>query len=370
MQVPDFEALYSISLYDVLAQAAGVTGMLRDDRQMAATALITLNGRVARIRRDNRNGPTMLTYRDTLPDDLAPLLVLDASARVRQTYRWMEQHRGSVVRLTPATKNYEPLTVHTWQTSGSKSGFGTNGDVLAKGIADTILTKPDERWLVVVHKPGGRVRDVDRAIRKHLRDNLGDRLATITWGNHMATNAHTDVPNVILAGTLFMKGSFYTALTHLAQNRAVEPGLVSPEEVAATMRGEHAHLVLQALCRGRVRKSDGDKCWPMNAYVIASPRSGIPQDLTTIFPGCRVVAWRPNRRALRGNLKRAVEYVGKAFGEGAEKVTYGDVREALKMTPNKFRETVTNLPGWTDALADLGLTVRLGYRKEKVIQRP
>src|SRR6476646_2920637 len=111
---------------------------------MAATALITLNGRVARIRRENRNGPTMLTYRDTLPDDLAPLLVLDASARVRQTYRWMEQHRGSVVRLTPATKNYEPLTIHTWQTSGSKSGFGTNGDVLTKGIADTILTKPDE----------------------------------------------------------------------------------------------------------------------------------------------------------------------------------------------------------------------------------
>jgi hypothetical protein len=33
VQVPDFEALYSISLYDVLAQAAGVTGVLRDDRQ-------------------------------------------------------------------------------------------------------------------------------------------------------------------------------------------------------------------------------------------------------------------------------------------------------------------------------------------------
>ena len=251
----------------------------------------------------------------------------------------MEQQRGSVVRLTPATKNYEPLTIHTWQTSGSKSGFGKNGDALSKGIADTILTKPDERWLVVVHKPGGRVRDVDQAIRKHLRDNLGDRLATITWGNHMATNAHADVPNVILAGTLFMKDSFYTALTHLAQNRAVEPGLVSPEEVKRRLCEENKRILY---CRhyvvARVRKSDGDNnAWPMSAYVIASPRSGIPQDLATIFPGCRVVAWRPNRKALRGNLKRAVEYVGKVFGEGAEKVTYGDMREALKMTPNKFR---------------------------------
>ena len=50
-------------------------------------------------------------------------------------------------------------------------------------------------------------------------------------------------------------------------------------------------------------------------------------------------------------------------------MTYGDAREALKMTPNKFRETVTNLPGWTDALTDLGLTVTLGYRKERVIKR-
>ena len=85
---------------------------------MAATALMRLNGRVARIRRENRNGPTMLTYRDTLPDDLAPLLVLDASARVRQTYRWMEQRRGSAAGLTPATKNYEPLTIHAGQESG------------------------------------------------------------------------------------------------------------------------------------------------------------------------------------------------------------------------------------------------------------
>ena len=166
VDVPDFGALYGLSLYDVLASAAGTSGRLRDDQQMAATALVTLTGRTARVRHDGRSGNTLLTYRDTLPDDLAPLLVLDASGRVRQTYKWMEERRGSLVRLTAATKDYGPLTIQTWQTAGSKSGFEKNADTLTKGITDTILTKPTEQWLVVVHKPGGKVRDVDKAIRR------------------------------------------------------------------------------------------------------------------------------------------------------------------------------------------------------------
>ena len=369
VDVPDFAALYGVSLYDVLASAAGIAGRLRDDQQMAATALVTLNGRTARVRYDGRNGNTLLTYRDTLPDDLAPLLVLDASGRVRQTYKWMEQHRGSLVRLTGATKDYGPLTIQTWQTSGSKSGFERNADTLTKGIADTILTKPTERWLVVVHKPGGKVRDVDKAIRRYLPANIGENVATITWGSHMATNAHADVPNVILAGTLFMRDSFYTALTNMAQDRNVALGLANSAEVAETMKGEHANLVLQAICRGRVRKSNGNRCQPMTAYVIASPRSGIPKDLTTIFPGCSVVPWNPTKKALRGNLKRAVEYVETAFVGGADRLTYGDIRTALNMKADKFREKVTKLADWTNTLADLGLVVTAGARGWKVIQR-
>ncbi len=369
VDVPDFEALYGQSLYDVLAAAAGISGRLRDDQQMAATALVTLNGRTARVRRDGRTGATLLTYRDTLPDDLAPLLVLDASGRVRQTYKWMEQHRRSLVRLTAATKDYGPLTIQTWQTSGSKSGFEKNADTLTKGIADTILTKPTERWLVVVHKPGGKVRDVDKAIRRFLPAGVGENVTTITWGNHMGTNAHADVPNVILAGTLFMRDSFYTALTHLAQAKDVAPGLADPADVAQTMKGEHANLVLQAICRGRVRKSDGERCHPMTAYVIASPRSGIPKDLTTIFPGCSVVPWNPTKKALRGNLKRAVDFVEKAFTGGAERLTYGDIRMALNVKEDNFREKVTKLVDWTKSLAGLGLVVTKGARGWKVIQR-
>lgn len=349
-----------MSLYDVLAAAAGATGTFRDDQQMIATALVTLNGKTARVRRDGHTGNTLLSYRDTFPADLAPLLVLDASGRVRQTYSCIEQHRESLVRLKPAVKDYSPLTIHARRTAGSKSGFERQGGVLAKGIAEPVLTKPTEDWLVVVHKASGRVRDVEAAIRRNLRGQVKDGLKVITWGQHLATNAYADVPNVILAGTLFMKESFYTALTHLAQGRDVGPGLASPAEVAETMRGEHRHLVYQAICRGRVRRSDGGKCQPMTAYVIASSRSGIPKDLTTIFPGCSVVPWEPLKRPLSGPVKRALVFVEAALGQGEEWIPLPAIRVALRMDPSNFRKRVTSGQPWKEAITSLGLAVTSG----------
>jgi hypothetical protein len=370
VEVTDFATVYGISLYEVLATAVGATGRLRDDQQMAATALLALNGRTARVRRDGRTGNTLLTYRDTLPDDPTPLLVLDASIRVRKTYSLMQQHRGSMVQLKSAVKDYAPLTIHTWRTSGAKSGFEKNGDELAKGIATAVLTKPTEQWLAVVHMTGGRVRDLDRAIRRHLSPEVSANLQTITWGTHMARNDFADVPNVILAGTLFMPQSFYTALTHMAQDRDVAPGLASPEEVAETMRGEHAHHCLQAICRGRVRRSNGAQCHPMSAYVIASARSGIPEDLTRIFPGCTVVPWSPTARAPKGHMKAAIEYVRAAAAKGDDWIPFSAVRTALQIKDKaNFRKRVQDKPQFLMAVLALGFEPSTGPHGAKGLRR-
>lgn len=353
--VPDFDHGLGVSLADILITAAGITGRFRDDEQMTATALVTMSGRVARAKTDGRNGSTLLTYRDTLPADLAPLLVLDASGRVRETYRYVEEHRGTLIRLREAVKNYSPLTIRTWQTAGSKHGWENNSDELVRGIVAAVLSKPEERWLVVVHKAGARVPDVDRAMRRLLPETVRGNVETLTWGQHQATNLYADVPNVILAGTLFMAPSFYTALTHMAQDRSVEPGLADTAEVAATMRGEHANLVLQALCRGRVRKSDGVKCRPMTAYIIAAKRSGIPSNLPRIFPGCRVMPWRPFEPKVTGKAKAAVDAAKAAFSSGAEAVPYGVLAGAVKMDLKTFKQRVVRLPAWQAAMAALGL---------------
>ena len=77
-------------------------------------------------------------------------------------------------------------------------------------------------------------------------------------------------------------------------------------------------MLLQAICRGRVRKLDGDRCLPMYAYVIAAPISRIPAALVSIFPGCTVRRWDPLGFKLTGHIKAAVEYVQAAFASGID----------------------------------------------------
>jgi hypothetical protein len=69
---------------------------------------------------------------------------------------------------------------------------------------------------VVHHKAARGLPDVEREVRRQLSETAA-KVSFITWGRHMATNDYAEVPNVILAGTLFMRPSFYTALTHLAR---------------------------------------------------------------------------------------------------------------------------------------------------------
>jgi hypothetical protein len=73
--------------------------------------------------------------------------------------------------------------------------------------------------------------------------------------------------------------------------------------------GEHRHLVLQALCRGSVRRCQDAECAPCDAYILAATRSGIPAALPDIFPGCRVIRWQPVQKALSGKVKEAAEFV-------------------------------------------------------------
>jgi hypothetical protein len=193
--------------------------------------------------------------------------------------------------------------------------------------------------------------------------NIGDNLRVITWGQHMATNEYADVPNVILAGTLFMRDSFYTALAHLAKDRNVAGGFVTRTEVATIMRGEHAHLVLQALCRGRVRRSHGAKCLPMDAYLIASAKSGIAKDIIRIFPGCRIVPWTPEKKVLTGQIKSAVEYVRSAIDTGQTWISYRSIYKALGTDRTNFRKWVLKKDDWKDAIAELGLEMAQGPQR-------
>jgi hypothetical protein len=326
-----------------------------DAKRRDLSFLWWLSGRTVVVRKDDATNRAAVEYNETLPADLAPMVILDASGRVRSMYSDMENDRGMLVRLKSATKLYDKLTVHTWTVGGGKRAFQRNGNKLMDGIARTIDTKPDERWLVVVHQKDARVGDVQKGVSERLLKTPSGNVKFITWGNHMASNDYVEFSNVILAGTLFYRTSHYDALKRLASGRRPVDGPVTKTELEKTQDGENMHLILQALCRGSVRKSDGESCHPCDAYIIASVRSRIPALLETIFPGCQQKRWKPIERTLQDHVKSAIEYIGEHVYVEGSMIRFTEVAKALGMSPLDFRNCVRRDEDFKDTLAEMGV---------------
>lgn len=309
-KIPDFAHAHSIDLSRVIKSiSVGATDVIR-----AASNLWYLSGRSAAIRMDGVHGGTLVGYREALPSDLAPVVILDASGRLRTAYKLWEKERGTLTRLKSASKRYGNLKVHLWEAGGGESSFHREGDwkVRCDAIAAAINTKPREPWLVVCHK-----RNSER-LRSHVAGLLttdADRVRIIHWGIHRASNEYRDIPNVILAGTEFLPQSVYEAIGRAAADLDPKDGTLTEAQERELALGEHQHRILQALCRASVRKAVGDSCAPCNAYIIASRRSGIGAVIPHIFPGCNVEQWEPVKGQLAGYVGSAVEFVLEWFDE-------------------------------------------------------
>lgn len=350
VSIPDLQETYGIDLNQLLGLMQEATAT--DIR--VATTLWRLGGKVASVRQDGQGRKTMLDYRDILPDDLTPLLVLDASGRVRGTYTAWKEGRRNLRLLKAAPKSYRNLTTHVWNTSGGKSAFRTNSETLVSGIAATINSTPHEKFLVVHHKSGLGF-DLPERLIDYVGGDRG-RVRFIHWGSHNATNEFCSIPNVILAGTLFYRPSLYEAYGRMSSG--TPSGDHYPEAQYNDIRlGEHADLILQAACRGAIRLCEGDSCPTTHLYIIASVQSGIRAALPNIFPGTRVVDWCPVQTVLKGRVREAVAYIEYRLDDPTcDVVKFSEVRSALGMTcSSNFRTDIRQHDQFSQALAEKGI---------------
>ncbi len=271
-----------------------------------AEALWKLSGRSVRVRKD-MEGNTALDYEDTFPDDLAPLLILDASGQQRNTYELWYANRKGLQFLPSPQKDYSPLKVHHWNRGAGKSKR-TDWDEIFDGVAKTINGLPKEHKILVVHFKHGRyVPDIPEMIR----DRIGSdsRVSFCTWGKHTATNEFAECRHVILAGVLQYSTSQNEAHGRGAKGIKTEDEFTD-EEHRDTRLGEIAHNILQAACRGSVRRSEGNTC-PAGCtlwLIFSSHRStGIPRELLDrIFPGAMIQDWAPLPKKLTGQAKTLI----------------------------------------------------------------
>ena len=212
--------------------------------------LRTLCGRDALLVESKSNGLALVGVGKPLPDDFAPLVILDASGRVRATYSLWESHRDDLVRLPAALNDYRLLNLHLWQRG---SGVTTLRDAKARteivnAVAGVINEDDESRWLIVYQKDRA---DMRTALIDSVEHDAAQRLSFITWGQHDATNAYKDISNVVVIGQLH-----YGDLGHRAAAcgaAGVSPAQHGEIDLVNFQWSEFQHNLLQALARASVR---------------------------------------------------------------------------------------------------------------------
>lgn len=329
LELPDLKMKYDLDLNDL-------TGLLKRQNKSTTEIEIASNfwfllGRSVSVHKDGLMGSTVLSYEETIPEDIAPLLVLDASGSCRATYDEMASHRKNIARLKTAHKDHSDLEVHHWRTGGGKTSFFKRADEYVEGIANTINKEFDREWLIIIHKD---IPDLEDRIRSLLLEVDQDKIYFITWGKHRSTNKYAHVDRVILAGTLFLSDSQYESLGRLSAGRLPEHGEYSKDSISRVALGELKHVILQGACRGAVRLCEGDKCRPCKIFIMGAKKSGVKQELIQeLFPKSSYNLWRPITRELTGKARLVMDYLSKQFDDSSDsKADYVSFIDVMKAT--------------------------------------
>jgi len=326
IKLPDLREKYDVELNE-LAGILNRQGKSTLEIERASNFWFLL-GRPVSVKKDGAMGNTALRYEETMPDDITPLLVLDASGSCRTTYEEMAKYRRNIERLKSAHKDHSDLEIYHWITGGGKSSFRRRIAEYVEGIANTINKEPDKDWLVIVHKDMGLEEKIESLLLKEVDQN---KVHFITWGNHRATNKYSHIDRVILAGTLYLPDSLHESLGRLASGKLPEHGEYPRESISRVADGELKHVILQGACRGAVRLCEGDKCKPCKIFIMGAKRSVKPELFQELFPKSSYHSWRPITRELTGKVKLAMDYLYKKLcGSNESKATFVSFNEVMK----------------------------------------
>lgn len=296
------------------------------------------------------NGDHLLVEdRASLPSDLAPLVILDASGRVRETYRLWEEHRRDLHRLPEAPRDYKDLTVHVWQRASGKGTLQNPKDRadIEREVVE-VIEKFGGDWLLVHHK--GR-EDMVKSVRDRVRKDAAANIEAINWGRHRASNDHRQISQIVTLGQLHYSPATYLALACGATGKV--PKDLADLRLEQVRWGELQHHLLQAVCRTAIRNG---KRTPCHAFVICSMSPQALDRVQATFPGATVVEWALDRVNLNDMQKAAIAYLREqlVYGE-AEKVSKSEVREHIGARQDHFSRDIVKAKDFEEALEFYGL---------------
>lgn len=288
-----------------------------------------------------------------LPADFAPVVILDASGRVRETYRIWETTTGNLRRLPTAVKDYSNLSINLWEHAVGQEAMRRAGtkEGVAQAIADAIdQQESEEDWLVIHYKD----HPIEDQLRHAVQRDMDGKLHFLHWGDHHGTNAYEHCRNVVLIGQLTYGAASYPA--YAIASGAQAP--LRPDKVFRAIKsGEYRHNLLQALTRASVRHSDGGLAGSCRAFIIASPGTEARELLSDTFPRCTIETWRPRRADVGGKAGALIAILEDAARQrDGRRIPKKELDHALSVDrPN--RAALLKHPAVVDCMERLGVRV-------------
>lgn len=346
-----------LALIEVADRALKADLKITDGPKRTLAALAILAGSTAYMKGGDDGGWHFIGIGRTLPPDIGPLFVLDASARLTSRYKALPAHGFKVVELQPATLNYERLKVRWWDKAAGKTALRNKDDrtTLFKGIADAANSKPTEAFLVVLAKEFcGREEEGKVSVPPDLSSMIlnPERISIVNWGRHVGTNDFREVPNIVIVSAYNYGDKAYDALALASSaNRLGQVSLVARH----TQVGEILiHNVYQAVCRGKARMCDGAVAGEATAYLIMRDTTETRNRIAQAFPGCSIGPWTPCPPTKEKKHDLILRTLLDALGS-AEKVSFKSLTEACGGRGESYLTKIVKAPKFTEAMKAHGI---------------
>ena len=293
-----------------------------------------------------------------------PILVLDASARVRATYRQQERNTEEVATLTRCDKRFSNVRVFFKEAESGKKAMNRKAppkqpkkavaalsltppqnfyQVRIRETIDVINSNPGRKVLVLYHKMANTL---PRDVRKGVHDPEAD-IRFCTWGRHDATNEFADCDLVITASILRYPTEVDRAKGRGVSDRPVEEPYTDKEQ-REIVTGEILHNLLQGVSRGCIRYLEGDEARACDVYLVAGKNSGIKARIELeLFPGCTMIDGWGEKAAPKGLSEHARSIRDHLINSDADSLTFPEVQEATGIGKNHFNRYLQQIGSLT-----------------------
>jgi hypothetical protein len=284
-QFPNLEQEYGVSWHDLQNEVLTNRDRHPSYIRRAAYTLWKISGKQVRITRDV-DGNTILDWKQSLPDDFFPVVVFDASGRVRSMYDFYAGTTDKLEEITTLERDFSHLTFHHINLGGGKDPWRKQTPSLLNLTKTLINQEPDRKTLVIVHKPDtegvekGKIPDIEKALGR-----LCPNAAWLTWGEHKQTSAFRDYDRLVLPGLLYLPRSVIEARTYGSLQTPTREDMAE-DYFREIERGEIRSDLLQAV--GRIARGTKDgKSIPADIFIVASDNKNgsIQALLQETFPG-------------------------------------------------------------------------------------